>query len=242
MAKFGKWLAGGLGWAFLGPIGGLLGFALGSMIDGQDGLISQANARPGVTTQGDFISSLVILIAAVMKSDGRVLKSELDFVKDFFVRSFGLEQAEQATLLLRNVLQQNIPVEEVSRQIGQRMDYSTRLQLIHLLFGISKADGLVSAEELKTVERIASYMGIRTEDFNSVKALYSDNLEAAYTALEITPDATDEEIKKAYRKMAIKYHPDKVSYLGDELKNQANEKFQQLNAAYEKIKKARGLN
>lgn len=242
MAKFGKWIAGGLGWAFLGPIGGLIGFALGSMVDGAEGFTGQANARPGTTTQGDFITSLVVLIASVMKSDGRVLKSELDYVKDFFIRSFGQEQAQQATLLLRNVLEQTIPVEEVSRQIGQRMNYSTRLELIHLLFGISKADGLVSAEELKTVERIAYYMGIKTEDFNAIKALFSDNLEAAYAALEITPEATDEEIRKAYRKMAVKYHPDKVAYLGEELKNQANEKFQQLNSAYEKIKKARGLN
>ncbi|MFA5816368.1 MAG: TerB family tellurite resistance protein [Bacteroidales bacterium] len=242
MAKFGKWIAGGLGWAFLGPIGGLIGFALGSMVDGQDGVFNQGNMRPGPTTHGDFISSLIVLIAAVMKSDGRVLKSELDFVKEFFIRSFGQEQAQQATLLLRSVLDQNIPVEEVSSQIRQRMDYSTRLELIHLLFGISKADGLVSAEELKTVERFAYYMGIKTEDFNSIKALFSDNLESAYAALEISPDATDEEIKKAYRKMAVKYHPDKVAYLGDDLKAQANEKFQQLNAAYEKIKKARGLN
>ncbi|MFA6126093.1 MAG: TerB family tellurite resistance protein [Bacteroidales bacterium] len=242
MAKFGKWLAGGLGWAFLGPIGGLIGFALGAMMDGQEGEVFQGNQRPGATTQGDFISSLVVLIAAVMKSDGRVLKSELDYVKAFFVRSFGIEQAQQAALLLRNVLDQNIPVEEVSRQIGQRMNYSTKLELIHLLFGISKADGLVSTQELKTVEQISFYMGIKTEDFNAIKALFSDNLDAAYAALEVKPDAQDEEIKKAYRRMAVKYHPDKVAYLGDELKNQANEKFQQLNAAYDKIKKARGLN
>jgi DnaJ like chaperone protein len=177
-----------------------------------------------------------------MKSDGKILKSELDFVKEFFIRSFGPDQAQQATLLLREILGQNIPVDEVSRQISQRMNYSTRLELLHLLFGVSKADGLVSAEELKTVERIASGMGIKPEDFKAVKALFSDNLEAAYSALEITQEATDEEIKKAYRRMAVKYHPDKVAYLGEELRIQANEKFQQLNAAYEKIKKARGLN
>jgi DnaJ like chaperone protein len=240
MTKFGKWIGGGLGWAFLGPIGGLIGFALGAMVDGQDGIVP--GTRPGPTTQGDFITSLVILLAAVMKSDGKILKSELDFVKEFFIRSFGPDQAQQATLLLREILGQNIPVDEVSRQISQRMNYSTRLELLHLLFGVSKADGLVSAEELKTIERIASGMGIKPEDFKAVKALFSDNLEAAYAALEITQEATDEEIKKAYRRMAVKYHPDKVAYLGEELRIQANEKFQQLNAAYEKIKKARGLN
>lgn len=242
MAKFGKWIAGGLGWAFLGPIGGLIGFALGSMADGADGAFTQSGRRPGATTHGDFVSSLIVLIAAVMKSDGKILKSELDFVKDFFVRSFGTDQARQAILMLKGVLAQNIPVEEVSRQIGQMMDYSAKLQMIHLLFGVSRADGMVSIEEMKLVEKISYYMGIKPEDFNAIKALFSDNLDSAYAALEITPEASEEEIRKAYRKMAVKYHPDKVAYLGEDLKTQANEKFQQLNAAYEKIKKARGIN
>jgi DnaJ like chaperone protein len=245
MARLGKWIGGGLGWAFLGPLGGLLGFALGSMLDGSVPGPDQAQLRGrgyGATTQGDFLSSLIVLIAAVMKSDRRVLKSELDFVKDYFLRAYGEESAREAVRILKNVLDQNIPVEEISQQIARYMDYSSRLQLLHLLYGISKADGLVSDEELKTIENIAHNMGIRTEDLISIRSLYADNLDAAYQVLEITPSATDEEVKKAYRKMAVKYHPDKVSYLGEEIKKQANDKFQQLNAAYEKIRKARGLN
>lgn len=245
MARLGKWIGGGLGWAFLGPLGGLLGFALGSMLDGNTPAADQTQTRRrgyGMTTQGDFLSSLIVLIAAVMKSDRRVLKSELDFVKEYFLRAYGEESAREAIMILKNVLDQNIPVEEISRQISRYMDYSSRLQLLHLLYGISKADGLVSDEELKTIENIAHHMGIRTEDLISIRSLYSDNLDAAYQALEITASATDEEVKKAYRKMAVKYHPDKVSYLGEEVRKQANEKFQQLNSAYEKIRKARGLN
>jgi DnaJ like chaperone protein len=243
MVKFGKWIGGGLGWAFMGPIGGLLGFALGSLLDSDRADLRQG-ARPnlGPTTQGDFLSSLIVLIAAVMKSDGKVLKSELDFVKEYFRRAFGEGASLEALQVLKTVLDQNIPVEEISRQIAKYMDYPSRLQLIHLLYGISKADGMVSAEEQKTVERISYYMGIKPEDFNSIKNLFTDNLEAAYAVLEIDPSVSDEEVKKAYRKMAVKYHPDKVSYLGEEIKAQANEKFQQLNQAYEKIKKARGMN
>jgi len=243
MARFNKWIGGGLGWALLGPLGGLLGFALGSLLDSNTPEQGQTMRRGyGNTTQGDFLSSLIVLIAAVMKSDNRVLRSELDFVKDYFRRSFGEEGALEAIQVLRNVLDQNIPVEEISRQIGRNMDYSSRLQLIHLLYGISKADGLVSDEEQKTIERISHYIGIRTEDFISIRGLYADNLEAAYQVLEINSASTDDEVKKAYRKMAVKYHPDKVAYLGEEIKAQANEKFQKLNEAYEKIKKARGMN
>ena len=245
MVRLGKWIGGGLGWAFLGPLGGLLGFALGSMLDGSSTGPDQPQIQGrgyGTTTQGDFLSSLIVLIAAVMKSDRRILKSELDFVKEYFRRAYGEEAAREAVLILKKVLDQDIPVEEISRQISRYMDYSSRLQLLHLLYGISKADGLVSDEEMKTIENIAHHMGIRTEDLISIRSLYADNLDAAYKALEITSLGTDEEVKKAYRKMAVKYHPDKVSYLGEDIKKQANEKFQQLNSAYEKIKKARGLN
>jgi len=243
MGKFGKWIGGGLGWAFMGPIGGLLGFALGSLLD-SDRVDLRQGTRPGQgpTTQGDFLTSLIVLLAAVMKSDGKVLKSELDFVKNYLKQAFGEEAALEALQVLKSILDQNIPVDEISRQIGRHMNYPSKLQLIHLLYGLSKADGLVSPEEQKTIERICYYMGIKPEDFNSIKNLFTDNLEAAYAVLEIDPSATDEEVKKAYRKMAVKYHPDKVSYLGDEIKAQANEKFQQLNQSYEKIKKARGMN
>jgi len=139
MARFNKWIGGGLGWALLGPLGGLLGFALGSLLDSNTPEQGQTMRRGyGNTTQGDFLSSLIVLIAAVMKSDNRVLRSELDFVKDYFRRSFGEEGALEAIQVLRNVLDQNIPVEEISRQIGRNMDYSSRLQLIHLLYGIRK--------------------------------------------------------------------------------------------------------
>ena len=120
MAKFNKWLGGGLGWAFLGPLGGLLGFALGAMLDGSDNNPAfQGQRSSGPTTKGDFLSSLIVLIAAVMKSDGRVLKSELDFVKQYFVQSFGQEAAAEALQVLKKVLDQNIPVEGISRQVGQ---------------------------------------------------------------------------------------------------------------------------
>jgi len=73
-------------------------------------------------------------------------------------------------------------------------------------------------------------------------SMFVPSTDAAYKILEIKPEDSDEEVKKAYRRMAMKYHPDKVSYLGEEFKKTAHEKFQKVNQAYEQIKKERGLN
>jgi DnaJ like chaperone protein len=121
------------------------------------------------------------------------------------------------------------------------MDYSSKLQLVHFLIGVSKADGRVSDSEIKMVERIAYHMGISSSDMNSIMAMFKDNMNSAYQILEIEKNASDDDVKKAYKKMAVKYHPDKVAYLGDDVKNKAKEKFQKLQEAYEKIKTTRGM-
>ena len=99
--------------------------------------------------------SLLVLVAAVMKADGKVVKSELDYVKQFFVRQFGRESAKQALLMLKDILKQEIPVRDVCLQIKGNMDYSSRLQLLHLLFNISLADGVIDPSEIEIVEKIS---------------------------------------------------------------------------------------
>lgn len=242
--KFGKWLGGGLGWAFGGPLGGVLGFALGSMFDAADVTVqTDKGTRPGSTGNhvGDFAISLLVLSAAVMKSDGKTMKSELDYVKKFLVHHFGETNAQQQIGLLKEILQQEIPLRDVCFQIKQYMPHSERLQLLHYLFGISQADGHVHELELQTIYTIANYLGISHADFNSLKAMYFKDTESDYKILEIEKTATDEEVKKAYRKMAVKYHPDKVASLGEEVQKAANEKFQKVQQAYENIKKQRGF-
>ena len=237
--KYGKWIGGGLGWAFGGPIGAILGFAFGSMYDSMQG--GKYAVKPGTTGRGDFSASLLILTAAVMKADGRVTKSELEYVKAFLIRQFGPQAGQEQLLVLREILKQDYSVTDVSQQIARYMDYSSRLQLLHYLFGLSGSDGHTHQKEIDLINTISSYMGIKAADFGSIKAMFVKDINAAYQILEITPDANDEEIKKAYRKMAVKYHPDKVSHLGDDVKQAATEKFQKVQAAYEEIKKQRGI-
>jgi DnaJ like chaperone protein len=237
MGKYGKWIGGALGWAFGGPIGAMLGFAVGSMVDG----VSVTTSEGVQTQRGDFVASLLVLTAAVMKADKKVMKSELDYVKQFFMKQFGQAVTEQQMLMLKEILNKEIPVREVCLQIKQNMDYSARLQLIHFLFGVAAADAQVHADEVVVIEEIARYLNIQINDINSIKAMFFKDTESMYKILEISSDASDEDVKKAYRKMAVKYHPDKVSTLGDDIQNAAKEKFQQLNNAYEEIKKQRGM-
>ena len=246
MGKYGKWIGGGLGWVLGGPIGALLGFAFGSVVDGmQSGTYaaqhSGSGTHPGPTSGGDFAVSLVVLSAAIMKADGKVVKSELDYVKSFFIKQFGINKAEQYILLLRDILQQEINLYEVCAQVRTNMDYSGRLQLLHYLFGIALSDGAGHQKEIDAIEIAAQYLGISAAEFRSLKAMFVKDATSAYKILEIEPTASDDEVKKAYRKMAVKYHPDKVSHLGEEVQHAAKEKFQQLNQAYESIKKERGL-
>jgi DnaJ like chaperone protein len=245
MAKFGKWIGGGLGWAFGGPIGAVVGFAVGSAIDtafvnGDEAATPYQRYKK--TKPGDFGVSLLVLVASVMKADGRVVKSELDYVKGYFLKQFGSEQAQEHLLALREILKKDIPLQDVCLQIKAYTMYPARLQLLHLLFGVASVDGDIHASELNVINQIASYLGIRANDYVSIKAMFFKEVDGDYKILEIDKNATDDEVKKAYRRMAVKYHPDKVSHLGEEFQNGAKEKFQKVQEAYSNIKRQRGMN
>jgi len=241
MGNFGKFIGGGLGWVMGGPIGSLLGFLVGSMVDGSTDQTSDYTSIEQHTTPGAFGVSLLVLIAAVMKADGKVVKSELEYVKQFFIRQFGRERSREALLMLKDFLKQDIPVRDVCLQIGKNMDYSSRLQLLHLLFNLSIADGRMHSAEIEILERIYGYLGVASSDYLSIKNMFIPETDSSYKILEIEPSASNDELKKAYRRMAMKYHPDKVSHLGDDFRKSADEKFKKVNEAYEKIKKERNI-
>jgi DnaJ like chaperone protein len=240
--KFAKWIGGALGWTFGGPIGGLFGFALGAMFSElATANETQKKQRKSKTTAGDFSLSLLVLSAAVMKADGKHLKSELEFIKQFYIRQFGDSIAQQQIPFLKELLKKDIPLYEVCLQIRQHMLISHKLQLVHYLFGIAQADGEIHKNELDIISQIANYLGISEKDFTSIKAMFVKDVDTDYKILEIDPSASDDEVRKAYRRMAMKYHPDKVSHLGEEFQKSAKEKFQKLQQAYENIKRCRGM-
>ena len=225
-------------------MGAIIGYAIGSLFSGSgiQQIRSEVNDTFGNTEEKrDFNVTLLVLSAAVMKADGNVRKSELDYVKRFFLQNFGQERAESYIKMLREILEKDYNLYDVSQQVGRYMDYASRLQLLHYLFGIANSDGRISQEELGIINTISDYMGISNSDFQSVKAMFIKETDSAYKILGIEPSATDEEVKKAYREMAKKNHPDLVSNLGEEVREAAEKKFQEINAAFEAIKKQRGI-
>ena len=237
-----KILFGGLGWALAGPIGAIIGYYLASSGDYSSqrtfGSATQSYPR---TKPGDFMVSLLVLLGAVMKADKQLLKSELDYVKQFLRQKFSHQNTQEYMSLFKDIIKQDYPIRDVCRQIQRSMDHPSRLELIHVLFGLSQADGHVHPDEISVIHTIARYLNINEHDFDSIKAMFIKDTHSSYKVLEIENSATDSEVKKAYRKMASKYHPDKVAHLGEDLKNLAEEKFKSVNDSYQSIKKQRGM-
>ncbi len=259
---FAKWLGASLGWSFGGPIGAIIGLALGSVVDSLANgsgspLLGESQSRQRQrrqttygnrpqqrpkTQSGDFEVSLLILASIVIKADGNQDQRELDYVRKQFVSLYGKDRANHAFKLFKNISsQKNISTRQVCLQIKQMMDHPSRLQMLHFLFGIAQADGIVIEEEERQIYTISGYLGISSRDYNSIKAMFYSSRDNAYKILEIDKSATNDEVKKAYRKMAKKYHPDKVAHLGKEHQKGAEEKFKQVQKAYEQLQKERGF-
>ena len=246
MGNFVKWLGAGLGFTLGGPIGSILGFAVGSFISGfskEDIEIAKTYRNTSGTNQsGDFEISLLLLSSVVIKADGKVDERELSYVRNHFKKMYGEERANNAFKLFKIFIKNNeVSTRQVCEQIRQNLTHASRLQLIHFLFGIAKSDGVVNEAEVNTIKTIAGYFYVNQYDFESIKAMFYDSSESAYLILGIEKTVTNDEVKAAYRKMAKKYHPDKLQHLGDEHVKGAEEKFKQVQKAYEQVQGLRGM-
>ena len=257
MSTFVKWLFAGLGWAIGGPIGGILGYFLGKAIspdkqigDGEEQTYYHRGPYRNTGTQQDVNVALMVLIAAVMKVDGQVKRSELDYVKKFLLANYGEERGKQMLKVLQQMVERDIPIDQVCAQIKVNTDYSTRYHMVDFLFGIGGADGEFHQTELNMLRLIAQYLGISASDYTSIHErhvgyssnqafTYSSNQKDPYRVLGVDSKATDDEVKRAYRRMAMKYHPDRVAGMSEEMQRHAAEQMKEINQAYEVIKDRR---
>jgi DnaJ like chaperone protein len=241
-----RWIAAIIGYSIFRFPGAIIGFLLGSLFEGRG---SSNGSRRTVFTQSkqgvspaEFELNLLSLASLVIKADGHVNQKELDFVRQYFVQAYGKEHAN-ATFKVFNeeIKKEQLSAEKIASFLRDRMRYESRLQVLHFLFSIAKADGHVSEPEVREINSISGFLGINHRDFESIKAMFFSNHDSAYKILEIEKKATPSEIKTAYRTMVKKYHPDKLQHMDEVYRNGAEEKFRKVQEAYEQLQKERGF-
>lgn len=239
-----KWFGAIIGYLFFRLPGAVLGFLVGSLVENlrsNGDAVVRGFGRTAVEP-ADFELNLLSLCSVVIKADERVTREELDYVRQYFLSTYGKEKANAIFRTFNEVIKkQEISTVQICDYMNQRTRYEVRLQLVHFLFGIAQADGQVSQSEVDKLREIAGYLRLGANDFESIKAMFLKSADTAYTILEIDRSASNDEVKKAYRTMAKKYHPDRVNTQDEAIRKGAEEKFKQVQLAYEQIQKERGL-
>lgn len=275
-----KWIGGAVGFAWGSALGGFLGFGIGALLDqaleGADAKAAQGEASGGAydtagggqhsdprQERNSFLFSLLVLSSYIIRADGKVMHSEMEFVREFLRRSFGEQAVGQGNEILLRLFEmqkqrgmdsfrQNIV--QSCQEIRVNTDEGVRLQLLYYLVGVAKADNVVTPEEVNALQELAYHLGIDPSEVVSMlnldggysgggqTATENDKLAEAYKVLGVDPSATNDEVKAAYRKMALKHHPDRVAALGEDVRKSAERKFQEINDAKERVYASRGMN
>ncbi|MAP81716.1 MAG: molecular chaperone DjlA [Aequorivita sp.] len=240
-----RWLFAILGYFLYRFPGAIAGFIIGSLLDNISVKGSTFQTSFGSSqrvTPADFELNLLSLASLVIKADGQVSQTELDFVRQYFVQAYGRERANATFKVFNEVIKKReISAHSICNLLRQRTRYETRLQILHFLFSIANADGNVSTAEVNEINRIAGFLGVMGRDFESIKAMFFKNPDSAYKILEIDKNATVAEIKSAYRTMVKKYHPDKLQHMDEAYRKGGEEKFNKVREAYEQLQKERGF-
>jgi DnaJ like chaperone protein len=237
---FGTLIGGSIGWVLLGPIGAIIGSILGGRMAGPQGKrFLYDESQPPTTQSDDFTISVVILLAHIVKSDRKIRQEEISTVRKYFESNFGADYTGELMRIFKDILHHDYNILQVTNQIKEYMDYSTRLELLHVLFEIATADKELHSRELEDIYTMSRGLGIGETDFQSIKAIFTGPERNPYAILGVNPGASETEVKKAFRELANKYHPDKLAYLGPEFQSMADKKFRAINDAYQKIRRER---
>jgi DnaJ like chaperone protein len=253
MNKRGKLFGAALGYTFGGPIGAIIGAAIGYAVE-DDGKYQgySKDSRKEIA----YVENLVLFLTGAAKADGRVGPEKLRTISDFFRDQLGYRgrSEELVVRLIQRSLRQTIDLPAVCSAVKGRTVYEERLFLVQLAYKVAVSDGLLAGEEEAYIGDGSRLLGVEENDlamiaypftrFRNGGAPPSPGMEASadpYAVLGLGPDCGDEEVRKAYRSLANKYHPDKVLHLGHEFVDLANRKFAQIVRAFESVKKARGI-
>jgi DnaJ like chaperone protein len=254
MSWFGKMIGGTIGFALGGPLGAIAGAAFGhAFVDKKDDLYlsSQPGTRETLSSNEEaqliFFTAVFSMLAKLCKADGRVSENEISAVETFMKKDLHLDQNSQTTAV--NIFKQALNSPESFEGFALQFYSTFRAQphiidlMMDILLRVSTADGKITDNEeaiLLSAARIFNYSGY---DYDRFKSRYVKKANQYYAVLKCDETASDEEIKKQYRKLVTEYHPDKIEAKGlpEEFIKFANDKFGEIQEAYDAIKKERGL-
>lgn len=239
----GKAIGAGIGLMFGGPLGAILGAFTGNFFDKTT--YSETPLK-GPSENCDrslnFVIHLVGILTSIAKADGRLNKHEISVIERAFL-GFGFKGEDIG--FIRNLISQtsrvDLDLREVCYEFNRYSSYEERLTLLRIVYLVAYADKVLHPNEEKAINLVISYLKIGLDDASEIRGEFTDEHDRHYNILGIDRNASTVDIKKAYRNLSKKHHPDRVSHLGDEFVQQANGKFQLINKAYEEIRAERGF-
>lgn len=258
MNWWGKIIGGAFGFMLGGPIGALFGAVLGHNFDvgvQHQRIGGQAGWGRQERVQTAFFTATFSIMGYLCKADGRVSEEEIAIARQVMSQmELNTEQRKAAMALFREGKKQNFPLEDVLRQLKSEIGYHPNLQrmFIEIQMYAAYADGVLHPAEKRVLQNICSVFGFSQHDFELLAAAIGGevhhhkratgiSLKDAYAVLNLTADATDAEVKKAYRRLMSQHHPDKLVSKGlpEEMIKVATQRTHEIRQAYEKIKEER---
>jgi DnaJ like chaperone protein len=228
--KFGSAAWGSIiGLMFAGPIGAIAGAYLGHSFEKGKDVIDERSV---------FQINLISILSYVVKVDGEVAKSEVDTVLQLFQRlGFGVRDIAMMTRAFEAALGQDVDLKTTCENFRKCSRYEERLMLLRMVYMVVMADQKFHAKEKEAIAHIVDFLGIQPDDHMSIQAEYHKTADKYYEILGLTRGATLAELKKSYRNLALKHHPDRVGHLGEEYRHIAEKDFKKISEAYQVLLK-----
>ncbi|MCF0196469.1 MAG: TerB family tellurite resistance protein [Bacteroidaceae bacterium] len=230
----------------------IFGYFLGALIGGMFRFGGRAKVFKQTVedSRNSFLRSLMVLSAHIIQADGRIMHSEMEAMRRFLLANFGEETMRQGNQFILDLFQRKKSmtdhewqqyIRQSAMQMAMIMTPQQRLQLLSYLMEVANADSGMSPEEIKALKEVAVMLQLDATVIDQMMGLGGDSLEDAYRVLGVSPQDTDEAVRKAYKRMALDNHPDRVASLGEDVRRAAEKKFKDINDAKERIFKARGM-
>jgi DnaJ like chaperone protein len=237
------WVGAGLGFLRGGPFGAVVGGAAEHFL-GQKFQKKLQKSLPGIKNKADFITSLVITLTRVGMVNGSLTQSQIEIIHKFFIKNLGFGGADFKVInpLIREVQNKKPDIDSFVKAYKKSCHDNYNLLLVALCYQISLVENNLGEGVESLLKQIVLLLGLSYDQHNKIRVKYSlEILKTPYHVLKIPSDSSNEEVKKAYRSLISVCHPDRVDHEGEKAVKDAHLKFLEIQAAYQELKKVRGI-